>query len=173
MVYRLRPATADDRDVLLAIYASTRADELALTDWSAAQCRAFVEMQFDAQWRHYGLQRPQSVCQLVLCDDGLAPSRCVGRLWVDRPADGLHVLDIALLPEARGQGLGTALLRELMAEARQRIVPLTISVEIHNPARHLYQRLGFTAQGEVQGIYQRMAWHPATQRQTDPQECPS
>lgn len=172
--HRLRPIEPGDRASLLAIYASTRADELALTDWSDAQRQAFVEMQFDAQSRHYALQRPLSLCQVIVLDDGPpggpAAGHPVGRLWVDRHADGLHVLDIALLPEARGKSIGTALLRQLMAEARQLVKPLTISVEIHNPARRLYERLGFEPQGEVQGIYQRMAWQPATQRQLEHQE---
>lgn len=167
MHHRLRPSTPDDRESLLAIYASTRAAELALTDWSDAQRRTFVEMQFDAQSRHYAQQRPQAICLLVLLDAG----RVVGRLWVDRGAASLHVLDISLLPEARGRGLGSLLLRELIAEAQRRGTALTISVEVNNPALRLYQRLGFEAQGEVQGIYQRMAWRPVTQRQIEHQEC--
>ena len=171
MRHCLRPITPDDREVLLSIYASTRADELALSDWPAAQRRAFIEMQFDAQARHYGQQYPRAICQLIVTGDEPTHSRAVGRLWVNRAADTLHVLDITLLPEARGQGLGEGLLRELMAEAQQRNTPLTISVEVHNPARRLYERLGFEPQGGVQGIYQRMAWQPATRRQTEHQEC--
>ncbi|MES2715609.1 MAG: N-acetyltransferase [Pseudomonadota bacterium] len=170
MAHRLRPATPDDRALLLAVYASTRADELALTGWPPAQCQAFVEMQFDAQWRHYHQQHPQSLCQLVVADEAGAGA-CLGRLWVDRSGERLHVLDIALLPAARGQGTGSALLRSLMAEARQRGVPLTISVEIHNPARRLYDRLGFQPQGAAQGIHQRMAWLPLALHATHHQEC--
>ena len=171
MRHCLRPITPDDRELLLSIYASSRADELALSDWPAAQQRAFIEMQFDAQARHYGQQRPRAACQLIMTDDEPMAGRAIGRLWVDRGADTLHVLDITMLPEARGQGLGGLLLRQLMAEAQQRDTPLTISVELHNPARKLYERLGFTPQGEAQGIYQRMAWQAATQRQTEHQEC--
>ena len=171
MRHCLRPITPDDRAALLAIYASTRAVELGLTDWPYAQQRAFIEMQFDAQTRHYAQQRPRGTCQLIVTGDEATAGRAVGRLWVDRGADTLHVLDITLLPEARGQGLGGLLLRELMAEAQQHGTPMTISVELHNPARRLYERLGFEPRGEVQGIYQRMAWQPATQRQTEHQEC--
>ena len=147
------------------MYASTRADELALTGWPEAQCRAFAEMQFNAQWQHYWLHFPQSQCQLIVAgsrqDVPEQPGDCLGRLWVDRGSGRLHVLDIALLPAARGLGLGTALLLALMAEAGQRGVPLTVSVEVHNPARALYDRLGFLPQGAPQGIHQRMAWQPA------------
>ena len=174
MRHRLQPVTPNDRDVLLELYASTRADELALTDWSDAQRLAFVEMQFDAQTQHYTRQRPQAVCQLIVLDDrpmgGSQGGRAAGRLWVDREGDSLHVLDITLLPQARGQGLGSALLRELMAEAQLQGKQVTVSVEVHNPARHLYERLGFEAQGELQGIYQRMAWQPATLNRPEYQE---
>lgn len=170
MAYRLRPITADDRDGLQAIFASTRTDELALTGWPEAQCQAFVAMQFEAQWQHYTRHYPDALCQLILQDGGAGNTRVAGRLWVDRRADTVHVLDIALLPEARGQGLGGACLRDLIDEARRRQVSLTISVEIHNPARRLYERLGFEAQGEAQGLYQRMAWQPATPRQLEHQE---
>ncbi len=174
MKHWLQPVTPNDRELLLELYASTRADELALTDWSDAQRLAFVEMQFDAQTQHYSRQRPQAVCQLIVLDDrpneGSRKDRAVGRLWVDREGDSLHVLDITLLPQARGQGVGSALLRELMAEAQQQGQQVTISVEVHNPARHLYERLGFKAQGGVQGIYQRMAWKPAPLHQLEHQE---
>ncbi len=175
MAYHLQWATPDDRAALLAVYASTRADELALTGWPQAQCQAFIAMQFDAQWRHYSQHHPQALCQLIVGDGaaaGACPGRlCLGRLWVDRSAQRLHVLDITLLPAARGQGIGSALLRQLMAEAQQRGVALTVSVELHNPARRLYDRLGFQPQGEPQGIHQRMAWQPVAVRTTQPQEC--
>lgn len=171
--YTLRPATAADAPVLRAVYASTRADELAATGWDAAQCQAFCDMQYDAQQAHYTRHWPHAVCQLVLvpdsAGDGLG-TRVAGRLWVDRRTDALHVLDIALLPSARGQGLGSACLHDLMAEAAAAGLPVTISVETHNPARRLYDRLGFLPDGPVQGLYQRMAWHPARARQPELQE---
>ncbi len=174
MDFQLRPATSDDRQALLAVYASTRADELALTGWPEAQCRAFAEMQFNAQWEHYWQHFPQSQCQLIVVsnwqDGPQQPGACLGRLWVDRGPDRLHVLDIALLPEARGQGLGTALLLSLMDEAGQRGVPLTVSVELHNPARALYERLGFVPQEAPQGIYQRMAWRSVAAHVIEHQE---
>ena len=168
--YTLRPASAADAAVLRAVYASTRAEELAATGWDAAQCRAFCDMQYDAQQAHYTRHWPSARCQLVLVPDATLGTRVAGRLWVDRRADALHVLDIALLPATRGQGLGSACLHDLMAEATAAGLPLVISVETHNPARRLYDRLGFTPDGPVQGLYQRMAWHPARACQPEHQE---
>jgi ribosomal protein S18 acetylase RimI-like enzyme len=168
--YTLRPAEAADAPVLRAVYASTRADELATTGWDAAQCQAFCDMQYDAQQAHYNRHWPDALCQLLLVPDAAHGTCVAGRLWVDRRADTVHVLDIALLPAARGQGVGSACLQDLMAEAAAAGQSLTISVETHNPARRLYDRLGFVPDGPVQGLYQRMAWHPAMARQPELQE---
>jgi ribosomal protein S18 acetylase RimI-like enzyme len=91
-----------------------------------------------------------------------------GRLWLDEGDDRLHILDIALLPAWRGRGLGTRCLQALAEAAGQR--PLSIHVEIHNPARRLYERLGFVAEGEPLGLYQAMA-RPAGAHRLQPEEC--
>lgn len=171
MSYWLRPAGTQDREHLLRVYASTREHELDLTDWSQRQRQAFVEMQFEAQQRHYRAQFPRSQCLLIMPDVDSAGGLPVGRLWLDRRADALHVLDISLLPDARGQGLGTRLLRDLMEQTLATALPLTIYVELHNPARRLYERLGFASLGDPQGLYQRMAWQPAGVPRFANEEC--
>lgn len=164
MDYRLRPATPADEDWQLAIYAGTRAEELALTGWPPEQCEAFVRHQHAAQQQHYRRYFPDSVCHLILVDG----ETVAGRLWLDESPDRLHILDIALLPAWRGRGLGTRCLQALAAQAGQR--PLSIQVELHNPARRLYERLGFVAEGAPQGLYQAMA-RPADARHLQPEEC--
>lgn len=166
MDYRLRAATPADEAWQLAIYASTRADELAQTGWSPEQCEAFVRQQHQAQRQHYARHFPDSVCHLVLVKD----DEIAGRLWVDERPDRLHILDIALLPAWRGQGLGTSCLRALADQAEASGRALGIQVEIHNPARRLYERLGFVADGRSQGLYQAMQ-KPAGARQPQPEEC--
>jgi GNAT superfamily N-acetyltransferase len=154
----VRPAEPSDRDFLRSVYASTRADELALTGWSAEACADFVAMQFDAQEAHYRQHFPQADLGVIeVCEGGTTVP--AGRLWVDRRAESVHVLDIALLDGFRGQGLGSACLCRLMAEAAARGVPLTIKVERFNPARRLYDRLGFVEDGE-HGMHVQMAWRP-------------
>src|SRR6185437_16635571 len=75
-----------------------------------------------------------------------------GRLYVARWDHDIRIIDIALLPEYRGRGIGTALLRELLAEAAADGKRLSIHVELNNPARRLYERLGFV-QVEERGVY--------------------
>jgi ribosomal protein S18 acetylase RimI-like enzyme len=154
----LRPARPEDREFLIAVYASTRADELAPVPWTEEQKASFLRMQFEAQDADYSRNYADADFSVVEVDGSLA-----GRLYVQRRPDEIRLIDIALLPAFRGRGIGTGLLTRLFDEAASRDVPITIHVELHNPARALYERLGFVAQGE-QGIYTLMRWTPAAQK---------
>ena len=159
MDWALRPASAADDDFLRCVYAASRADELALTGWDATQRQDFVSMQYRAQAAHYQAHWPdahQSV--LVAWQNGLAHD--AGWLWLDQRAETIHLLDIALLPAFRGQGIGTRCLQTLMQQAAISDRALTIYVEAGNPARRLYERLGFVPVGHAQGVHQHMAWRP-------------
>jgi ribosomal protein S18 acetylase RimI-like enzyme len=159
MDWALRPAGAADDDFLRRVYASTRADELALTGWDAAQREAFIAMQYRAQAAHHHAQWPEAVQSVIVArQDGAAHD--AGRLWLHSRAGAIHVLDIALLPAWRGLGLGTRCLQDLMQQAAASQRALTIYVEAGNPARRLYDRLGFAPAGPPQGVHQHMAWRP-------------
>jgi ribosomal protein S18 acetylase RimI-like enzyme len=167
-----RPANAADTPMLLALYASTREADRALFGWSPAQWAQFMQMQFDAQARHYTQQYPQAQCQVVMWGQGEA-AQPVGRWWPAATDTGFHVLDISLLPTLRGQGLGRCLLQGLLELATARQQPVSLSVELTNPARRLYERLGFQAVGQVQGLHQPMRWQPASAVSTQTEECSS
>lgn len=159
MDWALRPVAPADAAFLLRVYAGTRTDELALTNWDQATRDAFVQGQARAQEAHYQAHWPDAEHAVVsLRQDGV--SHDVGRLWLYRRAQVVHVLDIALLPEWRGQGLGRRVLQQLMTEAQARGQALTIFVETGNPARHLYERLGFLPEGQAEGVHQFMRWQP-------------
>jgi ribosomal protein S18 acetylase RimI-like enzyme len=134
----LRPANPTDREFLFRVYASTRTEELAPVPWDEHQKAAFLRMQFDAQDRHYHEHFPDAAFQVVVRDGQPA-----GRFYVARWAKEIRIVDIALLPEHRDAGIGTALLRELFAEADRAGKPVSIHVERFNPALRLYERLGF------------------------------
>ncbi|HVF61348.1 MAG TPA: GNAT family N-acetyltransferase [Thermoanaerobaculia bacterium] len=151
----LRPVRDDDRDFLYRVYAGTRLEELKLaTDWSAEQKEQFLRQQFAAQDAYYRENYPGAEWSVVLRHGEPA-----GRLYVHRRPAEIRLMEIALLPEHRGCGLGTALLEELMAEARATARPLTIHVEVYNPALRLYERLGFRKR-EDKGVYWLMEWTP-------------
>lgn len=149
---RLRLITDADLPFLERVYASTRTEELAQTDWSAQQTSDFLAFQFRAQHQHY-LAHYRDAGFFVVEHDGLA----VGRLYLHWRGDELRIVDISLLPEARGRGLGGTLLQALMAQAAAEAKSVSIHVEQMNPAMRLYLRLGFRKVGE-HGIYHLMQW---------------
>ncbi len=149
----VRLATAEDELLLREVYASTRAEELAVTDWSDEQKRAFCDQQFTAQDAHYRAHYPTAVYAVI--EEGGVP---VGRLYLDRWEREIRIMDISLLPEFRGRGTGGRLLRELQEEARGVGKALTIHVEKFNPALRLYERLGFRTK-EDKGVYLLMEWN--------------
>jgi len=154
----LRPAGPADEAFLYEVYASTRVEELAPLPWDDAQRRAFLTMQYAAQHRHYHTYYPNASFQIVLRDG--APA---GRLYVaDQPAE-VQLLDIALLPGARGAGIGTALIADLLAVAAHARKAVRLHVDPRNPAARLYHRLGFTPvadAGAGAGPYLFMEWVP-------------
>jgi ribosomal protein S18 acetylase RimI-like enzyme len=152
----LRDASATDEPFLYTVYASTRAEELALVDWDDAQKSAFLQMQFAAQHRFYHEQYTGAVYQLILCDG--APA---GRLYVARWAEEMRIMDLALLPEYRNRGIGSRLLQRLLAEATDAGKRVTIHVEHNNPALRLYTRLGFRPLAD-RGVHLFMEWVPTT-----------
>lgn len=135
----LRPRTDEDRGLLAAIYASTRLEELAVTGWSEAQMHAFLTFQFDAQDKHYTTHYKTCAFYVIELDG----SPC-GRLYLDEWPTEARIVDISLLPQFRGRGLGTKLLRAIIDRATEKALPVSIHVEKENPALRLYERLGFT-----------------------------
>jgi GNAT superfamily N-acetyltransferase len=158
----LRPVTAEDGAFLLQVYASTRAEELAAMDWDDHAREAFIEMQFHAQDRHYRSHFSGAQFDVIEVNDV-----AVGRLYVHRAKDEIRILDIALLPEHRGHGIGALLLSGLQAEAAGRGTPLVLHVEQHNRARSLYLRLGFKEKAKADGMHVMMVWSPHDLAQHD------
>jgi GNAT superfamily N-acetyltransferase len=159
-VISLRPVDPVDEEFLYRVYGSTRELELAQLDWSRAQKDAFVRMQFDAQRRYYAEHYAGASFDVIVLD-----GQPVGRLYVARWPEEIRIVDIALLPEHCGQGIGTTLLNDVLAEGAATGKPVTIHVERFNPALRLYRRMGFTA-AEDRGVYLLLRWEPATSAST-------
>ena len=134
------------------MYGSTRAEELAVVTWPPEQVEAFLDMQFEAQHKHYRENYTDTSWDVILVNGEPA-----GRLYVGRWSDEIRIVDVALLPEFRGSGAGTLLVREILDEAAASGRFVSIHVEHMNPAMTLYRRLGFEPAGEA-GPYVRMEW---------------
>jgi ribosomal protein S18 acetylase RimI-like enzyme len=141
-----------DREFLVELYGSVRERELAHVPWDEDMRRAFIEQQFTAQDAHYREHYPGATLDVIEVDDEPA-----GRLYVHRGPRDIRIMDIALAPAFRGRGIGSGLLHALIAEAEESDRMLSIHVELNNPARRLYERLGFRPAGE-HGVYVLMVY---------------
>ncbi|WP_215731686.1 GNAT family N-acetyltransferase [Methylomicrobium agile] len=147
MNVNFRNIDAADLEFLGAVYASTRADEMARVDWDDRQKAAFLEMQFNAQHRYYQENYTDTDFLIILLEN-----RPIGRLYIARWPEEIRIVDLALLPEYRNRGIGSRLLTDVLKEAAAVGKPVRIHVEGFNPALSLYRRLGFKQIGE-HGVY--------------------
>jgi len=150
----LRPATDTDYDFMRRLYESARAEEMTRFPFDEAQKKVFLDQQFAAQFEHYGIHYP--TCERNIVERNGEP---IGRFWIDEWRDQIRIVDIALMAECRGSGIGSMLLHQVLDRADSAGKPVTIHVESFNPALRLYQRLGFE-QVDTNGVYYLMRRAP-------------
>lgn len=139
--FALRPVAPPDDGFLLRLYASTRAAELARSGWDAARREEFIRGQFQARRTDHALRFPGAEHAIIVIE-----GREAGVWTVARSPHEIRLVNIELLPERQGLGIGTALLQRLIVEALATGVPLALSVRDDNrAAARLYRRLGFAS----------------------------
>lgn len=146
----LRLATSDDEAFLLKLFGSTRIDEFKFLGGGAGQIDALIKMQFNLQRQQYEAGYPDAEHNIILHD-----GQPIGRIFVDESEREIALVDIALMPEFRNQGIGRYLLDQLLARANAVNKPVHLHVTKLNPARRLYERLGFSIVSE-DGMYFEM-----------------
>lgn len=151
-LFSTRAETPEDLEFACRLYASARANEMARAPWTAEQKDAFLRSQFHLQYTHYHKFYPAADYQIVVLG-----GRDIGRLYVHRTPEEVRLMEITLLPEYRRQGIGGSLVRGLMEEAAASRRNLSLHVEMDNPARRLYERLGFRPVKD-EGVYVLMEW---------------
>ena len=138
----LRPATRDDYDFLWALLVDTLRPYVEATwGWDEAYQRTRFRDHFDPARGD------------VVLADGVA----VGVISVERREDCIFLSTIGITPAYQGRGLGTRLIQDLLDEGRAREMPVELQVLKVNPARGLYERLGFEVVGESETHWQ-MRW---------------
>lgn len=137
----LRPERADDAEFLFVLFCSAREAEFALLP--QAQRESLLRLQHKAQCCDYAQRFPRAE-HFIIESEG----QSAGRLLLNREAYELRVIDIAVVPELRGRGVASAVLKSLIAEAEGAGAVLRLSVWHDNPAVALYRRLGFCVRGE-------------------------
>ena len=150
----LRPATTEDGEFLLAVFKSSRGDDLRELGWDEDRIGEFLGMQFEAQQRLDQNEYQRADEQIVLCEQQSA-----GRLMVERRDHEIRCVEVALVPAHRNTGIGTFLIRQLQDEARLANKPLRLGVIRFSRAVSLFERLGFVRTSET-GTHFQMEWLP-------------
>jgi ribosomal protein S18 acetylase RimI-like enzyme len=148
----LRPANADDEDFLFELFASTREEFNFLEE---TQRQAILKMQYEARRFQYDEVYPQAEGSIIILAD-----RPAGRMLVDEGEQEITLIDIAVLPEYRGSGIGTQLLQDLLKRGVNARKSVKLQVFKSNPAVRLYERLGFSQVSE-ESMYFEMIFEPA------------
>lgn len=155
-VLRIRAADATDEAFFAALYRSTRPDLLAMLA-DPRYIEGLVATQRQAQAASYRARYPDARYQ-VLELDGVP----VGRLVTAQLDGALRVVDIAVMPAARGRGVAGDTLRRLQGQAAQEGRDLTLAVRVDNArARRLYASLGLSVEDCGVGPVLQMRWRPA------------
>lgn len=135
----VRPATARDKEFLWDLHCRTMRTYVEATwGWDEADQRARFDAAFDP------------ARTTILEQDG----RAAGMLIIERSAAQLRLCSIEIAPEFQNRGLGSAIIAGLIDEAAGR--PVWLQVLKANPAKALYDRLGFVVAGETPTHWQMM-----------------
>lgn len=156
----LRPASSSDEAFLLALYTSTRRDEVAQTNWTEEQQRAFIEMQFNARRQHYDSYFPTADNRIIT-----SSGKAIGRILVDRGESDMLLVDIALLPEHCNRGIGRRLIQDLIDEGDATGKAVRLNALKFSRAIRLYESLGFSEVGD-DGLYVEMRRASRDERST-------
>ncbi|MGH2553134.1 MAG: GNAT family N-acetyltransferase [Chitinophagaceae bacterium] len=134
----LRPVEEKDQAFMEKVYRSTREKELEITGWTELQKQAFVFMQYSAQLSEYKEKFPGAAFQLIVYK-----KKPAGRFYTWQGDNEIRLIDITLLPQFRGRGIGTFLLQDLINQSNRILKKISLHVEPSNPALKLYQQMGF------------------------------
>lgn len=129
MDWQLRSAQKSDRDFLYALHCTTMRDVIEKT-WG-----------WDEAWQRTDFDRRLAACIVSIVE---ADHRAAGSLWLEWKPDSLYIHEVQIVPEFQGNGLGTAVVQNVIEQGARRRLPVTLSVVPANPrAQRLYERLGF------------------------------
>ena len=139
MKVRLRQESALDETFVRNLIIETIADELGAAAWPEAMRNHLLDIQYNAR-RHSGRPTsPQSASYIIEAD-----AEDAGWLVTTTLPDEIWLAEIMVLNALRGKGIGTAVIRGILADAAQIQVRARLNVnKTNHGAIRLYERLGF------------------------------
>jgi ribosomal protein S18 acetylase RimI-like enzyme len=142
MRLKLRPARPEDAEFVFQTLKATMREYVDQTwGWDEEWQRAYFEMRFDPAEN-----------QIVVLDD-----QGIGVIGVEKREDEVVLSSLYILPEYQGRGIGTRLIKDVLAQAFRDGLPVGLRVLRVNPARRLYERLGFVVVEETDTNYNMKA----------------
>jgi len=150
----VRAETPDDAAFLERLFTSLHTGEMAALGLPPEMIAALARQQYANHREQLRGQFPDADRWIIV-----QAGSDVGRVCVNRGADEHHLVEIVLVPETRGRGIGGAMLRAIQDDARAARRDLTLRVQHGNPALQLYVRLGFVVEWD-DGPSAFMRWSP-------------
>jgi ribosomal protein S18 acetylase RimI-like enzyme len=145
----LRTVDIDDEAFLNDLFFDVRSVEFIQAGLSNTQIKPLLAMQYNAQRQSYSFQYPNAEHSIIEFN-----GENVGRLLISRNEKNIHLIDIAIMHNFRGNGIGNHLLDKLKTEAAS----VTLSVFKTNfGAIRLYEKHGFVVTND-DGMYLEMEW---------------
>ena len=142
----------EEQSFFRRLFDITRRPDFEQAGLSGEALDTLMDSQYCARTTHYKGTYPEAEYRMIFSGADLA-----GGMIVEERDGDLHLIDITLLDERRGQGIGTRVMSDLIEDAKREGRGVLLFVEQFNPAQRLYERLGF-AEVELVGIYRRMIW---------------
>lgn len=139
------PILGSDKPLLFALYASTRANEMAIVPWNEEQKLAFLQHQFQSQHNFYTEKYPQGKFQVIKLDE-----EKIGRLYLAELDDEIRIVDLTILPEYLKLDIETKIVSDIIKNAKKAV---RIYLESFNQSINVYENLGFQIISD-EGIYQ-------------------
>lgn len=147
-----RAVAPADQKFLAEVYKSSRGDDLRKLDWDEERISEFLDMQYEAQQNFNAGDYRDATDEVLLIGDKL-----IGHLMVEARSHEIRLIDVALLPEYRGHGLGTRIIQRIQEKAKSEKRPVRLQVIRFSRAVNLFERLGFVRTSET-GTHFQMEW---------------
>jgi ribosomal protein S18 acetylase RimI-like enzyme len=143
MDYQLRLAEDSDRVFLYSLYCSTMRDVVERT-WG-----------WDEEWQERDFRRRVAACETWIVEVG---GKAVGGLMLDFAPRIINIVELQILPEHQGRGIGSYVLGAVIDRASKQRAAVTLSVVRANiRAKRLYDRIGFQVD-RIDGPFVRMRY---------------
>ncbi len=137
------------------LFAVDKLAEFAAIGLPQPQADELVQMQWRGRTLTYANQYHGAEDWTISIDEGTP----IGRYLLQKTPQGVRMVDFAILPDWRGQGIGTQVLQKLIQSTATNGSVFSLRVEKNNRALNLYKRLGFTIVSSDEISFE-MEWKP-------------